>query len=185
MAICKGAYYQLYNIQKVRSSLTKAIQAFVNQRLDYANGLLYGLPNNVMHNLQKVQNSAARTLSGAKRRDHITPVLKKLHWLPVKKRVEFKLLTLMYKVKSGTAPAYLTELVEPQKSSRRLRSEDKHKFVEPSTHLVTGGDRAFQKAGPVLWNKLPLNIRMSPSLFSFKRAVKTYLFRQVYDMPQA
>ncbi len=132
----------------------------MNQRLDYANALLYGLPKCVIYNLQKVQNSAARTLTGVPPREHITPVLQDLHWQPVRCRLIFRMLTLMYKVKNGIAPAYLSELVEHYKPGRMLCSSylDDHKFVEPPTSLVTGGDRAFSKAGPVLWNKLPLHI---------------------------
>ncbi len=92
MAISKGAYFQLYNIQKIHRNLTNkaaqtTIHAFVNQRLDYANALRYGLPKCVIYNDQKVQNSAACTLTGAPCREHITPVLQDLHWLPVRCRV--------------------------------------------------------------------------------------------------
>jgi hypothetical protein len=140
-AVSRGAYYQLYNIQKIRPNLTEeaahlAVNAFVTTRLDYANSLLYGLPNCVLYNLQKVQNSAARTLTGAKRVDHITPFLKGLHWLPIKRRVEFKILTLMYKIKMGCAPRYLSDLVQVQEPSRSLRSTKEHKFIEPVTYLI-------------------------------------------------
>ncbi len=126
----------------------------------------------VIYNLQKVQNSAARTLTGTPRREHITPVHQDLHWLPVRCRVIFKI-----KVKNCIAPAYLSELVEHYKPGRMLHSSslDDHKFVELPTSLVTGGDQAL-KAGPVLWNKLPLHIQSAKSLISFKRSLKTTLF---------
>ena len=185
MAVSRGAYFQLYNIQKARPHLTDdaaatAINDFVATRLDYANALLYGLPKCVLYNLQKIQNSAARTLTGIKRREHITPVLKDLHWLPIKRRIEYKILTLMFKVKMGLAPRYISELVHIYDPVRRLCSIVDHKFMEVPTQLKTGGDRAFQKAGPVLWNSLPANIRSSPSLTTFKKALKTYLFRLEY-----
>ncbi len=110
--------------------------------LDYANALLYGIPKCVIYNLQKVQNSAACTLTGALRREHTTPVLQDLHWLPGRCRVIFKWLTLIYKVKNGIVPAYLSELVEHYKPGRILRSSslDDHKFVELPTYLITGED---------------------------------------------
>ncbi len=94
------------------------------------------------------------------------------------------MLTLMYKVKNGIAPAYLSELVEHYKPGRKLRSSslDDYKFVELSTSLVTGGGRAFSKAGPVLWNKLPLQIRSAKSLISFKCSLKTHLFQLEYNI---
>ncbi len=96
----------------------------------------------------------------------------------------FKVLTLMYKVKNGIAPAYLSELVEQYKPGRILRSSslDDYKFVELPTSLVTGGDRAFSKAGSVLWNKLALHIRSTKSLLSFKCSLKTHLFHLEYNM---
>jgi len=184
-AVSRRAYHQLYNIQKVRPNLTDvaakiAVNAFVASRLDYANALLYGLPNCVLYKLQKIQNSAARTLTGVNRREHITPVLQNLHWLPIRRRVEFKILTLMCRIKLGIAPIYLSNLVNSYQPSRMLRSADKHRFVEKTTQLKTGGDRAFQKAGPALWNNLPLNIRSSLSLQSFRKALKTHLFKSEY-----
>ncbi len=82
---------------------------------------------------------AAHTLTGAPHREHIAPILQDLHWLPVRCRVIFKMLTLMYKVKYGIAPAYLSELVEHYKPGRMLHSSslDDHKFVELPTSLVT------------------------------------------------
>ncbi len=79
----------------------------------------------------------------------------------VRGRVIFNVLTLMYKVKNGIAPVYLSVLVEHYKPGRMLCSSSLYydKFVEIPTFLVTGGDRAFSKAGPVLWNKLPLHIQ--------------------------
>ncbi len=96
----------------------------------------------------------------------------------------FKVPTLMYKVKNDIAPAYLSKLVEHYKSGRMLCSSslDYHKFVELPTSLVTGGDRAFLKAGPVFWNKLPLHIRSAKSLISFKRSLKTHLFQLEYSI---
>ena len=185
-ALSKAAYYQLYNIQQVRPSLTKeaaatAINAFVTSKLDSTNAVLHGLPRCVTYKLQKIQNSAARTLTGAKRREHITPVLCQLHWLPIRRRVEYKLLTLVFKAKNGIGPVYLQELIQPYRPARSLRSGDEHLLIEPRTHLVKG-DRAFQKAGPSLWNNLPLAIRSLDSISVFKQSLKTHLFRLEYGV---
>ncbi len=103
----------------------------MNQRLDYANALLYGLPKCVIYKPQNVQNSAACTSTGAPHRKHITPVFQDLRWLPVRCRVAFKMLTLMYKVKNSIAPAYLSERVEHYKPGKMLQSSflDDHKFL--------------------------------------------------------
>jgi len=76
------------------------IQAFISCRLDYCNALLCGISDGLIQHLQSVQNAAARLVTGARRRDHITPVLRQLHWLPVRQRVDFKIAVLVYKSRS-------------------------------------------------------------------------------------
>ena len=70
-----------------------------------------------MHKLQKVQNRAARLVFKANRREHTTPLLRELHWLPVCERIKFKLLTLAYKSKHETTPPYLQNLLKPHNYS--------------------------------------------------------------------
>ena len=71
--------------------INTALHLHVLRRLDYCNSLLYVVTDNVMRRVQSLQDAAARLITGARRRDHITPVLCQLHWLPVRRRVEFKL----------------------------------------------------------------------------------------------
>ena len=76
---------------------TKAlVQAFISCRLDYCNSLLFGISDGLLRRLQSVQNAAARLVTGARRCDHITPVLRQLHWLPVRQRVVFKIAGLVH-----------------------------------------------------------------------------------------
>jgi len=72
------------------------VQAFISCRLDYCNSMFYGITDGLMSRLQSVQNAAARLMSEARRYDHITPVVNELHWLPVRRRVDFKMATLVY-----------------------------------------------------------------------------------------
>ena len=85
------------------------VQAFVSSRLDYCNSLLCGIAGNLLQKLQPVQNAAARLITRTGRREHITPVLSELHWLPVQLRIDFKLAVLVYKVLHGQLPQYLAE----------------------------------------------------------------------------
>ena len=100
--VIKSANYHLRNIGKIRKFLNtdttkSAIVSLVTSRLDYRNGLLCGITDELLCRLQKVQNNAARVVSGSKKYDHITPVLKDLHWLPIRKRIGFKILLLTFK----------------------------------------------------------------------------------------
>ncbi len=185
-ALCKRAYHELHNINCIRSSLNKeaaamVIHSFVTSRIDNCNALLYGLPNSTIYKVQGVQNSAARTLTGAKRRDHITPVLKSLHWLKVKPRIEYKLLIIVYKCLYGNGPQYLKDLLVFKTHSRNLRSSADNSILEvPKTKLTTGGDRSFHRAGPTLWNNLPQHIRQSDTLSQFKSKLKKHLYQREY-----
>ena len=121
--------------------------------------------------------TAARLTVCIKKTDHITPVLKKLHWLPVNDRITFKLLFLTYKSLNGLAPVYINELLYHYTPCRSLRSSDSNFLVIPKTTTITYGDRSFAAIAPKLWNQLPPAIRQSDSVDSLKRPMKTYLFR--------
>ncbi len=82
------------------------IHAFVSTRLDYCNSLYVGINQSSLARLQMVQNAAARLLTGVRKREHITPVLISLHWLPVRFRIDFKVLLLVFKCLNGLAPEY-------------------------------------------------------------------------------
>ena len=94
-ALCRGAYLQLHNIGMIRRCLTQEatktlVHAFVISKLDYENALLSGLPGNLLHKLQCVQDMTGRIIMYAHRREHITPVLRVSHWLPIHCRIAFK-----------------------------------------------------------------------------------------------
>ena len=108
--------------------------------------------------------------------DHITPVLESLHWLPVKFRIVFKVLLLVYKALNGMAPPYLSDMLCYRSYSRSLRSASQKLLVVHRTNMKTYGDRAFSIAGPKLWNQLPLSIRELSSVDSFKKSLRPIYF---------
>ena len=156
------------------------MHAFVTPMLDFCNSLLYGIPKHVLKRLQSVQNAAARVVTLARKRDHITPVLKELHWLQVQERVIFKILLLTYKALSNLTPSYISELVKRYIPSRNLRSSTSNRLVKVPYNLKTYGFRAFSSAAPALWNELPQNIRCCSSVNEFKQLVKTHLFKKAF-----
>jgi len=126
--------------------------------------------------LQSVQNAAVRLITQTGRRDHITPVLRQLHWLPVRRRVEFKLAVLVYKALHGLAPPYLSnDCLLVAEVGRRLRSADARTCVVPRTRTQFG-DRSFAVVGPRVWNSLPAPLRDTNSIYSFRKQLKTCLF---------
>ena len=180
-SVVKGSFFHLRLVAKLKpylphKDLETVIHAFITSRLDYCNALYVGLGQRQMRRLQLVQNSAARLLTGTKKRDHITPVLVSLHWLPVRFRIDFKILMFVFKALHGKAPNYLSELVHVRTTSRALRSSSEVILDVPRSRLKTKGDRSFAVAGPKLWNSLPVHIRGAQSLGIFKSLLKTYLF---------
>ena len=90
-AVCRSGYNQLRQLRPVVRLLsmnaTKTlVQAFISCHLDYCNSLLYGVSDGLLQHLQSVQNAPPRLVTGARRSDHIAPVLRQLHWLPVRQR---------------------------------------------------------------------------------------------------
>ena len=184
-----AAFFNIFNIRRIRKFLTYEtakilVNSLVLSRLDYCNSLLYGLPTVHLNKLQRVQNAAARLISNTSRFDHITPTLINLHWLPVKYRIDFKLLLIVFKALHGQAPDYLIELIKIKSPCNyNIRSNREFLLEQPSVKtLVTLGDRSFTSAAPVLWNSLPSYIREANSVDSFKRLLKTYLFRKAYSV---
>ena len=152
-AVCRSAIFHLRNILRIRRYLTAAatkqvVHAFVTSRLDIGNALLYRLPLNQMQRLQKIQNWAARLIDGAIRYSHATPLLKKLHWLPIVVRVEFKILLLTHQALNGQVPDYIEQCVSRLQLVRSLRSSEHSLLCVPSTRRHWG-DRAFSVAAQV------------------------------------
>ena len=182
---CRLAYHHLRSIAKVRNSLTMTacktmVLSLVISRLDFGNATLYGISETLLHRLQVVQNSAARLIMRVRKREHITPILFALHWLPVRQRIQYKILTLVYRCLNQQAPAYLSTCITPYVPGRSLRSSDHGLLTEHRYRLERYGRRCFTVAGPALWNELPTPVKDCQSYPSFKATLKTHLFRQAF-----
>ena len=165
----------------MRSSLDRKTcillaNALVSSQLDYCNSLYYDLPKSSIHRLQVVQNSLARAIVPKVRKfDHIQPILRQLHWLPVQQRITYKIATITYKVLNENQPSYLHNLLNVRSSARNLRSSGKNQLVIPNI-FSSSGRRSFSYCAPFVWNNLPDAIRTAPSLLTFRALLKTHLF---------
>ncbi len=183
-SVVKSSFFQLRLLSKAKpflsfKNLEKVIHAFITSKLDYSNSLYTGISQTASSRLQLVQNAAARLLTRSHKRDHITPVLQSLHWLPARYRVDFKILLIVYKSLNGMAP-YISDLLIEHNVTRSLRSSNQRLLFIPKTRRKCRGDRAFATAAPRLWNDLPLSIRMASSVDIFKSKLKTYLFDKAF-----
>jgi hypothetical protein len=135
--ICRSSFHQIRQLRQIRSSLdsNSAIvlaNALVSAKLDYCNSLYYNLPDYSLKRLQLVQNALARVVvPSAKRNQHISPTLSKLHWLPIKKRITLKIASITYKTLHFNEPSYLFNLLTFENNSRNLRSSNTRRLHVP------------------------------------------------------
>ncbi len=188
-----AATFHIRSLSRIRSHLShdltrRLCTSFVLSRLDYCNSLLAGLPKCSLRPLQLAQNMAARLVFKARKSCHITPLLKQLEWLPVDKRIEEKVLKIVYKSQNGLCPSYFSDLLNRKVHSRSLRSTDGHSLVVPFFKLRTVGDRSFGSVGPRLWNDLPLCYRDGSLIrtdadagTSFSALLRSYLEAACYS----
>ena len=187
MSVCRSAYCAIRQISSIRRFLTTdatkiLVCAFVLSRLDYCNSLLSNAPKYIINKLQRVQNCAARLIVKARKRDHITPIFKSLHWLPIEARIEYKLCVLCHNYFSGLSPAYLSSLLNQYMPSRNLRSSSDSRILNfQSVRTKTHGERSFAFCAPERWNSLPYSIRYIQSSEAFKKALKSHLFLNHYS----
>jgi len=185
-ALCFGVLRQIRCVRRCLSSQARKslVTCFIFARLDYCNAMFAGLPRCDVDRLQAVQNAAVRLIAGARRYDHVTPLLRDSHWLPVAQRIQFKLAIMVFKCLNNTTPEYLRNLLMPaasaSSSEMRLRSGDSLVLFVPRTNSKTG-DRSFVVAGPRTWNSLPHHIRACTSLAIFKKQLKTHLFKIAFN----
>ncbi len=142
-AVTKSAYYHLNNIARIRSfvssqDLDKLVHTFITSRVDYCNGLLTGLPKKTIRPLQIIQNTAARILTRTRKSEHITPVLRSLHWLPVTFRIDLKALVLVYVSLNGLGLKYIADMLTKYKPNRPLRSVGSSQWEIPRVHTKQG-----------------------------------------------
>ena len=119
------------------------------------------------------------------RRNHITPVLKDLHWLNINEKIEFKILILTYRTFYETGPIYLRELIKKHNSSNRTRRANDHCLlsIPPISKMCANSyfERSFSYAAPFLWNRLDISIRML-NFDHFKSRIKTELYLRYFKL---
>ena len=181
--ICNTAFLEIRRISTIHHYLTDdatktLVVSLVLSRTDYCNCLSAGLPQSLVGKLQRVQNCAARLVVRVPPHIHITPVLRHLHWLPVRARISYKIACLCFNAIISSTPAYLADRLHLHSPSRSLRSSVDTRLLKiPHYKCKTKGDRAFSYFGSSVWNSLPLHItNATKTIHTFKSALKTYLF---------
>ena len=141
--------------------------------MDYCNSLLVNTSNEQLNSLQKVQNNAARLILRKNKFTPTTPLLKELHWLPVRKRIMYKICSIVFKCLHDQCPVYLKELIHIYSPQRNLRSSEDTTILIKKNASRKIGERTFFFSAPHLWNSLPKDLRKTVNLEHFKTRLKT------------
>ena len=182
---CQISHVQLRNLKDIRNNLSqKSIQilvhGLVHSHLDFCNALFADLPAYQLDRLQRVQNHAARVVMNATYEERSIDLLKALHWLPIRARIMFKILVLVFRVHQGYAPLYIQSLFKRNTKCYRLRSTSDIQFEIPKTRIKIA-DRSIAIVGPKWWNGLPLNLKTAKNENVFRKNLKTYLFQRFFE----
>ena len=171
-------YNLIRNISGIRKYISREhmktlVNAIIIAKFDNCNSMYMGISSFDCGRLRKFQNSCARLIYGKRKRDHVSGILKELHWLPCEARTYFKILCYVFKCIHGLAPLYLSELL--------IIKQHQDLTLQIPRTFSTYGDRAFYSAGPKLWNSLPQEIRFVKSLDGFKSKLKHYFFNSFLE----
>jgi hypothetical protein len=178
---CSEAYFKLKNISRLRYYLDTSmrimlVRNLILSKLDYCNAILANIPKYMINKLQRVLNASVRFIYDIKKHEHISYYVKKAHFLPVRKRVDFKLCTLVFKIIHKLAPTYLNNLVKLHIPSRDLRVGRDSIMVEANKQSKTISSKMVE-----VWNQLPKHIRSANDIITFKKTLKTTYFKEEYN----
>ena len=162
-SLCRSSYFHLRKIGSIRRYLSdantaKLVSSLILSRLDHCTSTLSGLPSSLKR-LQKVQNKSARLVLSKRKSDHVTPLLKQLHWLPTEALIHYKIATLVFRRFENSLA--LSELLQICQPTRTLRSSNEKLLKVPKTNLKSAGNRSFHYQSAVVWNSLPIAVRNS------------------------
>ena len=179
-----SCHFHIRDIRRIRhllplSAATALANSLVSSKLDYCNSLYNGISQANLNKIQRIQNTLARVVTNTSKFEHITPILKKLHWLPIKQRIDYKLCLLTYKTLQIQQPTYLYNSLSFPSHSLSTRSSDSSVLSIPYVRTSLG-KRAFSVIAPRLWNSLPPDTRNSLSVSTFRSKLKTHLFKLAF-----
>ena len=198
-AVCSSCFYHMRDLQRIRhhldlDSAKLLATALVSSCLDYCNSLLHGIADIDLTRLQACTESTGSpddkvSSIYSQYSTRSIPLLRSLHWLPVRFRILFKINLLTYKTLREKQPVYLHSMLAASIPSRSLRSNNDNSLSVPRVKTNTGA-RAFHSCAPSLWNSLPLSVCSAISVAALKKYLRTHLFDlafppQIASLPMA
>ena len=181
---CFGTLRQIRSIRRSvsREVIRTLVISLIHSRVDYCCALLAGSPSYLTRQLQTVLNCSARVIYNSHLSDSASILLKELKWLPMLQRIQFRLASHVFRCLSSSAPTYLSRCfrrVSDISSRANLRSASKNALQVSRTRHSTIGDRAFQVAAAMVWNRLPSDVTDQTTVSAFKSALKIELLKEI------
>ena len=173
---CIGSLCQINRVKHLfdARTLERVINALVFSKLYYCSPVWSNTSKKNISKLQKVQNFACRIITGKRKFDHITPVLRELRWLPVTSFLKYTLGVLAFKCVKGLAPSYLCHRFKTRACVHDRNTRYKNNLNTPA-YKSASGQRTFLYRAMSFWNSLPCEIRECDNLPIFKRHLKEFL----------
>ena len=177
-----GTLKLLYNIRNILNKKQSEIliHSLISSTIDYCNILLCSTTKSNINKLQKLQNAMCRYITKTRKFDHISKDLESLHWLKIKERIDYKLLLTIYKIRNNRAPEYLNTLIKLPLNTKETRATGKNKLFVPHANSINEM-KDIKFMGPTLWNKLPESSKNTLKINTFKKELKTILFKKSHD----
>ena len=164
-----------------RRILITVINALVFSKLFYCSNVWANSSNCNIDKLQSVQIFACRIVSGARKFDHVTPILKELEWLPVSSQLYHRNATLAFKCMTGCAPDYLTSIFIKRADISKRTTRSSQQLNIPLIRTATG-QRTFCYRTTTIWNSLDLTLKLSRTISIFKKALKRKLIEEFLNI---
>lgn len=186
-SIIQACNLQIRNLWFIASKLSmklkiQLVHALVLSKLDYCNSVFYGISTKDLQRLQLIQNSAVRFIFGKGKRAHVTDLLRKVHFLPVKYRIMYKIALLTFKCVNNLAPSYLKELIILRKPTvKNVRLDSDYFLLETPHYSLVSTEKAFSVCCPKIWNSLPFETRSACTLTQFKSSLKSHYFELAFS----
>ena len=190
-AVSQVCYLHQRDLSRIGSKLSfdlkvQMVHSNILCFIDYCNSVYGKLSEKNIQKLQRIQNNAVRFvfgLFGRKSKVSVVPYLKKLHFLPVRYRIRFKICLLVFKCINNVAPNYLKDLINLREIRRRSSRLDDDFFIlkVPARPNFSRCEGAFSYVGPKLWNELPIQLRSLNSVDVFKKSLKSYLYNLAFE----
>ena len=178
---CMSRLGQINRVKHIfnKHALIIIINALVFSKLFYCSSVWSNTTQTNLDKLQAVQNFACRILSGAKKFDHITPLLKDLRWLPIRQQLYFRFAVLVFKCMTSCAPEYLTSKLVGR-SAVSTRNTRNSQLLNIPLFRTASGQRTFQYRATSLWNELQPALKLSPSVTEFKCLLRQKLLNDCF-----